>query len=64
MSITIKNTINIPEINIHEIKSVISSLPNTAAGYDEIPASLMKQLVIYYAEPLTHVINQSISQGV
>ena len=23
----------------------------------------MKQLVIYYAEPLTHLINQSISQG-
>ena len=33
------------------------------AGYDEIPASLMKQLVIYYAEPLTYLINQSISQG-
>ena len=45
------------------MKSVISSLPNAAAGYDEIPASLMKQLVMYYAESLTHLINQSISQG-
>ena len=58
-----KNTINILEINIHEIKSIIYSLPNAAAGYDEIPVSLMKQLVIYYAEPLTHLVNQSISQG-
>ena len=41
-----------------------SSLPNAVAGSDEMPASLMKQLVIYYAEPLTHLINQSISQGV
>ena len=58
-----KNTINIPEINIHEINSVISSLPSSAAGYDEIPASIMKQLGNYYAEPLTHLINQPISQG-
>ena len=57
-----KNTINIPEIDIHEIKSVISSLPSSAAGY-EIPASIRKQLGNYYAEPSTHLINQSISQG-
>ena len=57
------NTINVTEINIHEINSVISSLPSSAAGYDEIPASIMKQLGNYYAEPLTHLINQSISQG-
>ena len=31
--------------------------------WDEIPASIMKQLVNYYAEPLTHLIKQSISQG-
>ena len=58
-----KNTGNITEINNHEINSVISSLPSSAAGYDEIPASIMKQLGNYYAEPLTHLINQSISQG-
>ena len=33
-------------------------------GYDEVPASIMKQLIDYYAEPLTHLINQSILQGV
>ena len=55
--------INIPDIDIHEIKSVISSLPSSAAGYDEIPASIMKQPGNYYAKPITHLINQSISQG-
>ena len=50
-------------INIHEINSVISFLPSSAAGYDEMPASIMKQLGNCYAEPLTHLINQSISQG-
>ena len=29
-----------------------------------MPASIMKQLINYYAEPLTHLINQSISQGI
>ena len=58
-----KKTLNIHEIGVHEIQSVISSLPNSAAGYDEIPASIMKQLANYYAAPLTHLINQSILQG-
>ena len=53
-------TININEINVNEIKSVIASLTNSAAGYDEMPASIMKQLINYYAEPLTYLINQSI----
>ena len=38
-----------------DIISVISSLSNSAAGYDEIPASIMKQL--------TFLINKSIAQG-
>ena len=53
--------LNIHEISVHEIQSVISSLSNSAAGYDEIPASIMKQLANSYAEPLTHLINQSIN---
>ena len=58
-----KTTLNIPDIGVNEIQSVISSLSNSAVGYDEIPASIMKQLANYYAEPLTHLINQSILQG-
>ena len=59
-----RNTIHIPKINVFEVKSAISSLSNSAAGYDELPASIMKQLINYYAEPLTHLINQSILQKV
>ena len=36
-------------------KSVVTRQEEEAAGYDEIPASIMK--------PLTHLINQSILQG-
>ena len=57
-------SIHIPQINIDEVISVISSLPNSAAGYDEMPASIMKQLIDYYIEPLTYLINLSITQGI
>ena len=46
-------SIEIPEINTDEIISVISSLYNSAAGYDGNPASIMKQLVGYGVQPLT-----------
>ena len=58
-----RNIIYIPKINVFEIKSVISSFSNSAAGYDELPASIMKQLINYYAKPLTHLINQSVLQS-
>ena len=40
-----QNIINIHEISLNEIQSVISSLSNPAVGFDEIPASIVKQLV-------------------
>ena len=56
-------SIEIPEINKEEICSVISSLSNSAAGYDEIPASIMKPIMAYFVQPLTFLINKSISHG-
>ena len=56
-------SIDIPEINTDKIISVISSLSNSAAGYDEMPASIMKQLVSYFVLPLTFLVNKSIAQG-
>ena len=35
----------------------------SAAGYDEMPSSIMKQCVEYYIKPLTFLINMSITQG-
>ena len=37
---------------------------NLSAGYNELPASIMKQCIGIYIDPLTFLINQSISQGV
>ena len=61
---TNNNYIHIPELNKDEIKSTISSINNSASGYDKLPASIMKQCIDSYIDPLTLLINQSIQQGV
>ena len=49
-----------PELDKVEIKSTITSINNSASGYDELHASIMKQCVDSYIEPLTFfkLINQ------
>ena len=61
---TNNNSIHVPELNKDEIKSTISSINNSASGYDKLPASIMKQCIDSYIDPLTLLINQSIQQGV
>ena len=36
----------------------------SASGNDELPASILKQCMYSYLEPLTHLINLSISLGI
>ena len=38
-------------------------MTNSAAGYDEISAAIMKQLIAYFLHPLTFLINKSIFHG-
>ena len=56
-------TLNIPEITFHEVEHIISNMTNSAAGYDELPSSIMKQCVETYVKQLTFLINMSITQG-
>ena len=58
------NYIYVPKIDIFEIESIISSIHNSSTGYDKLPASIMKQCIGCYIEPLTFLINQLILQGV
>ena len=39
------NNINIPEVSESEILNIIQDLINSAAGYDELPASIFKKSV-------------------
>ena len=45
---TNKKSIYIPEIDKSEIESIISSINNSSACYDELPASIMKQCIGSY----------------
>ena len=53
----------IHEITTAEVMTVISTLNNSAAGHDGIPAFIMKQCINDYITPLTHLINLSINEG-
>ena len=57
------NSLYIPQITCCEVVHVISNMNNSAAGYDELPSSIMKKCVETYVQPLTFLINISISQG-
>ncbi len=61
---SIPNSIVVLSISAAEIRNVIISLKNSSPGWDEMPASVLKQCVDGYIEPLTHLINQSIIEGV
>ena len=61
---THNNSIHIPEPSKDEIKSRIYSINNSASGYDKLPASIIKQCIDSYIDPLTLLINKSIQQGV
>jgi len=48
-----------------EIMSVVSSLQNkSSAGYDSIPADIMKSYILHIAEPMAKLINCSIRTGI
>ena len=58
------NNMNIPEVSEFEIKNIIQGLKNSAAGYDELPASIFKKVSDIYIKPLTYFINMSIREGI
>ena len=58
------HSIYIPDIYKNEIIIVINTLKNSAPGNDEMPASILKQCIETYIDPLTHLVNLSINQGI
>ena len=60
----VPNSIVILNISQNEVLSVISSLKHSSPGWDQMPASILKPCVNNYIAPLTHIINQSLIEGV
>ena len=52
-----------PYLTVGDIINVLSSLNNSSAGYDEMPASILKKCIDEYITSITYLVNLSISQG-
>ena len=63
MSEPIENSIFLHPVTSEEILKILHSLKNGAAGYDEINASLLKSISASIMEPLVHICNLSLSEG-
>ena len=61
---SLENSIYIPEIYMDEVRTIISAITHPASCNDELPASILKQCTDSYLQPLTHLINLSISLGI
>ena len=57
-------SINTIQVTEDKILSIISAMKNSAPGFDELPAFLMKQCSKLLIKPLCHVLSLSIRQGV
>ena len=51
-------------VNESEIKKLISSLKSNTPGYDMIGSAALKRCVDFISEPLSHVCNMSLQEGI
>ena len=58
------NSIFIPDITTIEVINAILPLKNSCAGWDAIPAYIMKMCINMYIKLLTHIIESSFKEGV
>jgi hypothetical protein len=57
------NSLFISEVQQHEVRKIILSLKEASAGWDGMHAKVIRRTFEFYIEPLTHVLNLSLSQG-
>ena len=58
------NSMYITETDHYEIKNILCSLNNSSPGWDDIHAKIVKASYLYYINPLCHIYNLSLKQGV
>ena len=61
---SIINSIVILDVSNEDVTKVINSLKHSSPGWDQMPASIMKQCTKHYIKPLTHIIKKSFNEGV
>ena len=58
------NSSVISTITTLEVWHIVSSIKNSSPGWDNIPAVFAKKCIEYYINPLTHILSNSIKEGV
>jgi exonuclease III len=61
---TVTNTIYLRPTNPEEINKIITNLKTCAPGWDEFPSIILKENHDLVSTCLTHIINQSFTQGI
>ena len=64
MKISICHSLCMVETDSNEIIYIIMTLKNSCPGYDNMKARIVKSSYSLFIEPLTHVLNLSLRQGV
>ena len=60
----VEESLFLDPVTVGEINKLIAGLKNTATGYDDISAALLKLSLEYIADPLFHICNSSMIEGV
>ena len=60
----VQDTFSFELVNEREVGRLIGELGETAAGYDQLPARVIKYSRDYILTPLTHIINCSLRTGI
>ena len=60
----VTNTIFLEPVTIEEVKNIVMSLKNGAAGYDDISANILKSCIQFVSEPLEYLCNRSLIEGI
>ena len=60
----VTNTIFLEPVTIEEVKNIVMSLKNGAAGYDDIPANILKSCIQFLSEPLEYLCSRSLIEGI
>ena len=61
---SVVNSIVISTITTLEVRNINLSTKNSSPGWDDIPACVAKKCIDHFIEPLTHITNNSIQEGV
>ena len=60
----VEGSLFLDPVTVGEINKLIAGLKNTATGYDDISAALQKLSLECIADPLVHICNSSMIEGV